>query len=58
MRSDLNRTVTVVHHGERQYRAFGIDVQYSGAGPDLARDHGIGEVIVTSLRPSGKVAST
>src|SRR6478735_8790071 len=58
MRADLNGTITVIHYGHMQLSTSVIDFQFTGSGPDLTGDHGIGEVIVTSLRPSGKVAST
>lgn len=57
--ADLDRSVTVVADDEGAGLQAGVELdRLVGGGPDLTGDHWIGSVIVTSLRPSGKVAST
>jgi len=58
MAAYLNRAVAGVHHIEGQPHCSGVDLDIAVAVQDLPRLHGIGWWTVTSLVPSGKVAST
>jgi hypothetical protein len=59
MAADLHRTVAGVHDVHGQTLGAGIEGDVALSVHDLARDHhGIGWWTVTSLVPSGNVAST
>src|SRR6478752_6542456 len=56
--TDLHRTVAGVHDVHRESRRAWIDDDIAVAVDDFPGDHGIGWWTVTSLVPSGNVAST
>src|ERR1700733_6685742 len=58
VRPDLNRPVAGIGDHQRHHRSANVQHDRPVAAEDLARDHGIGSWTVTSLVPSGKVAST
>src|SRR5207253_785420 len=58
VRADLHRAVAGVRDAQGHALAPGVQLDLAGRDPELARDHWIGWCSVTSLRPSGKVAST
>src|SRR5699024_5485911 len=58
MRTDLHRPITVVDNDDRLSITARVQLHRGLTNTDLAGDHTIGSVIVTSLRPSGNVAST
>src|SRR5262249_56130985 len=63
VRADLDRPVAGVGHRQRHGLAAGIELDLAVLDEHLAGDHGclahlIGSCTVTSLVPSGKVAST
>src|SRR5216683_2753310 len=61
MRADLDRPVAGIGDVQRHCRAAGIELDLAGGNDDLTWDHRryrIGWWTVTSLVPSGKVAST
>src|SRR3954468_2922161 len=57
VRADLHGPVAGVDHRQRRTRASGVQLHRALARHDLPGDHGIGRCTVTSLVPSGKVAS-
>src|SRR5207245_8039140 len=57
VRADLHGAVARVHDAQRQALAADVQLDLAGCDADLAGDHWIGWCRVTSLRPSGKVAS-
>src|ERR1700733_6335059 len=58
VRPDLNRPVAGVRDHQRHHRTAKVQSDRPVAVKDLAGDHGMGSWTVTSLVPSGKVAST
>ena len=57
VRADLDRPVAGVHHPHRPVSRR-VELDLALGGDDLAGNHEIGSCRVTSLRPSGNVAST
>src|SRR5699024_4842968 len=56
--TDLDRPITIVDDNDRLALTALVQLYRSFANTYLAGNHTIGSVIVTSLRPSGNVAST
>src|SRR4051812_21116138 len=58
VRADLDRPVARVHHPQDTSLAARVELEFARSRDHLARNHAIGSCRVTSLRPSGNVAST
>src|SRR5258706_1197041 len=58
LRADLDGSISGVDDANGGGVVAGVELDRSGRGAELARDHAIGSCSVTSFRPSGKVAST